>query len=63
MDKAQQPTEPQKDFWAELDRRIRREQKMIHWMINGQFVHGISPKYHTVTPEWVEQHYNVDFGD
>jgi len=49
--------------WEEkLDREFRRVQKKINWQINGQFIHGISPKYN-VSPEWIEEHYNVDFGD
>jgi hypothetical protein len=64
-------TENQKDnnalnscFWHDLDRRIRRTQKFINWMIDGQFQHGISPnKFPNLTPERVEEIYNVDFGD
>lgn len=56
--------ESEKIFWNDLDRRIRRTEKFIHWMINGQFQHGISPMGFTnLTPEKVEEIYNVDFGD
>jgi hypothetical protein len=51
-------------FWDDLDRRIRRTQKFLHWMIDGQFQHGISPmRFPNLTPERVEEIYNVDFGD
>jgi hypothetical protein len=56
--------ESEKIFWNGLDRRIRRTEKFIHWMINGQFQHGISPMvFIDLTPEKVEEIYNVDFGD
>ena len=56
--------ESEKIFWNDLDRRIRRTEKFIHWMINGQFQHGISPMlFIDLTPEKVEEIYNVDFGD
>jgi len=46
------------------DRRIRRVKKMIRWMIYGQFQHGISPmEYPELTPERIEELYNVNFGD
>lgn len=53
------------DFWANLDRDIRRTSKMISWLINGQFIHGLSPMVGggKITPEWIEERYNVDFGD
>ena len=54
----------EKDVWEELDRRIRRTKKMIKWMVHGQFIHGVSPmKFPQMTPERIEELYNVDFGD
>lgn len=48
----------------ELDRQFRRIQKMINWMIDGQFQHGISPmRFPSLTPERIEELYNVDFGN
>lgn len=44
------------------ERHIQRICRMLEWMIDGQFQHGIIPgKYHNITPEWVEQNYNVQF--
>ena len=52
------------NFWEELDRKIRRTERMITWMIDGQFQHGISPmKFPNLTPERIEVLYNVNFGD
>ena len=51
-------------FWDDLDRQFRRTEKMINWMINGQFQHGISPmRFPKLTAERIEELYNVDFGD
>lgn len=51
-------------FWDDLDRQFRRTQRMINWMINGQFHHGISPmRFSKLTAERIEELYNVDFGD
>jgi|APGre2960657404_1045060.scaffolds.fasta_scaffold79341_3 hypothetical protein len=51
-------------FWDDLDRHFRRTQKFLQWMIDGQFQHGISPmRFPNLTPERVEEIYNVDFGD
>lgn len=51
-------------FWYRLDRDIRRTQKMINWMIEGHFQHGISPmKFKELTPERIEEIYNVNFGN
>lgn len=48
----------------DIERRFRRIDKFIKWMINGQFQHGISPMmFPNLTPERVEELYNVDFGD
>lgn len=50
------------DFWEQLDRDIRRTNKMINWMIEGQFIHGITPMMFTsITPERIEELYNVNF--
>lgn len=52
------------DFWAALDRDLRRTHRMITWMIDGQFQHGISPMaFGNITPELIEGLYDVDFGD
>jgi hypothetical protein len=51
-------------FWKDLDKNIKRTQKMINWMIRGQFIHGISPMvFPLLTPERIEELYNVDFGE
>lgn len=51
-------------FWDDLDRSIRSMKKFLHWKIDGQFQHGISPMmFPNLTPERVEEIYNVDFGD
>jgi hypothetical protein len=48
----------------DYEREIRRRIKFINWMITGQFQHGISPmSFPDLTPERVEELYNVDFGD
>jgi len=48
----------------DIDREFRRSKKFLHWLINGQFQHGISLlKYPKLTPERVEEIYNVDFGN
>jgi len=50
--------------WNNIERDIRRTKKFITWMINGQFQHGISPmRFPNLTPERVEEIYNVNFGD
>ncbi len=52
------------NVWDNLNRDFRRTQKFLEWMINGQFQHGISPmKFSNLTPERVEELYNVNFGD
>ena len=52
------------EFWNELEREIRRTKNFINWMIDGQFQHGISPmRFQKLTPEMVEELYNVNFGD
>lgn len=51
-------------FWTDLDRKIRRTQNFINWLIDGQGQHGISPsEYPNLTAEKVEELYNVDFGN
>ena len=51
-------------FWSDIERNIRRTKRMIEWMINGQFQHGISPmKFPNLTPERIEELYNVNFGE
>lgn len=53
-----------KAVWAELEREFRRTQKMLDWMINGQFQTGISPmKCYGLTAERIEEIYNVNFGN
>jgi hypothetical protein len=48
----------------ELERKFRRIQKYIRWKIYGQFQHGIAPNtFLDLTPERVEELYNVDFGN
>lgn len=48
----------------EIDKRINRLKKFINWLIDGQFQHGISPmSMRNLTPEKVEELYNVDFGN
>ena len=50
--------------WEELDRKIRRTKKMLTWMINGQFQHGISPgRFPKLTAERIEELYFVNFGN
>ncbi len=50
--------------WDMLDRDIRRTKKFINWMINGQSQHGISPmRFPELTPERIEDLYNVNFGN
>lgn len=50
------------DFWVKLDRDIDRTQKMLKWLIDGQFIHGISPMmFPNIKPEDIEQRYNVKF--
>lgn len=52
------------NFWDDMERRIRRYRRFLHWKIDGQFQHGIEPSvYPNITPERVEELYNVDFGD
>jgi hypothetical protein len=52
------------NFWDNLERSIRRTNRMITWMVNGQFQHGVSPmKFPNLTPERIEELYNVNFGD
>ncbi len=52
------------NFWSDIDRKIRRAQKMLAWLINGQFIHGISPMmFPDLTAERIEEIYNVNFGD
>lgn len=52
------------NYWIEFERNIRRIKRMITWMIDGQFQHGISPmKYNNLTPDMIEEIYNVNFGD
>lgn len=51
-------------FWTDLDRRIRRTEKFLHWINSGQFQHGIKPMmFPNLTPEQVEEIYNADFGN
>lgn len=46
-----------------LDQQFARSLAMIKWMIHGQFQHGISPmRFPKLTPERIEELYNVDFG-
>ncbi len=53
-----------KDFWESLDRDFRRTENFLDWMIKGQFQHGISPmRFPKLTPERVEELYNVNFGN
>lgn len=48
----------------DLDREFRRTSKFIAWLIDGQFVHGITPMmFPDLTAERVEELYNVDFGN
>ena len=48
----------------ELNRKFRRIENMINWMIVGQFQHGIYPnRFKNLTPERIEELYNVNFGD
>jgi len=48
----------------DLDKDIRRTLKLIRWMIDGQAQHGLSKtKYPSLTAEWVEENYNVNFGE
>lgn len=48
----------------DIEREFRRRLKMIKWMIDGQFQHGISPMaFPDVTPERIEELYNVNFGN
>jgi len=49
---------------GEIDRKIRRSLKFLKWIIDGQSIHGISlVKYPNLTPERVEELYNVNFGN
>lgn len=52
------------DYFIQLDIRLRRYQRFLNWMINGQFQHGIYPgRFPDLTPERVEELYNVNFGN
>jgi hypothetical protein len=47
-----------------LDREFRRSKKFLAWLINGYGQHGITPmRFPFLTPEMVEELYQVDFGD
>ena len=51
-------------MWEKLERDIRRTRRFLHWMIDGQGQHGITPMmFPDLTPERVEELYNVNFGD
>lgn len=51
---------PDMNFWENLDRELRRRTKMIKWMINGQFIHGINCKdYPSLTPERIEEPWKI----
>lgn len=53
-----------KTSFEDIERKIRRVQRFLDWMILGQFQHGIAPmRFPNLTPERVEELYNVDFGD
>lgn len=52
------------NFWENLESRIRRTEKFLHWINSGQFQHGIKPMmFPNLTPERVEEIYNVDFNN
>lgn len=45
-----------------LDLELKRSAEMIKWMIDGQFIHGISPMmFPNIRPEDIERIYNVEF--
>lgn len=48
----------------EYELKLKRLQLMMNWLINGVGRHGI-PFYmwrnENLTPEWIEEHYNVNF--
>jgi len=49
-------------FWSGLDNRVRKTKLMINWMIDGHLQHGISvDKFADLTPEKIEEIYNVKF--
>ena len=48
----------------DIDKQFERSIKFIHWLINGYNRHGIPPNMWSnkhLTPEWVEEHYNINF--
>lgn len=52
------------NFWENLESRIRRTEKFLHWINSGQFQHVIKPMmFPNLTPERVEEIYNVDFNN
>lgn len=48
----------------ELDLQFRRVQQMLNWLIDGVNRHCL-PFYlwKHITPEWVEENYNVNYFD
>jgi len=49
---------------VDTDREFRRLRKFMFWLIDGRGQHGITPKmFKSLTPERVEEIYNVDFGN
>ena len=57
-------TQQSTNFWIDLDRRIRRSQRFVKWLIDGYGQHGVSLiEMPSLTPERIEELYNVDFGD
>ena len=45
-----------------MEKELIRLQLMMRWLINGIGIHCIHPTlWRRITPEWIEQHYNVNF--
>ena len=50
------------DFDKEIDKKLSRSLAMIKWLIDGGTQHGVSlSKFPNITPERIEELYNVDF--